>query len=170
MDKTDEERIKELMKRVEVNDAGAMYVLGNFYCHGKRGLMQDKERTMELYTWAADLGYSKAHYVLGVNFHGRGDLKKAKFHFEAAAMAGHEGARYNLGLMELKSGNMERAVKHLTIAASAGSYMAMNKMLIAFNHGLVSRESIDSIMISYNNSCTEMRSEARDAFIQYACS
>jgi hypothetical protein len=61
-------------------------------------------------------------------------------------------------------------VKHLTIAASAGSYMAMNKMLIAFNHGLVSRESIDSIMISYNNSCTEMRSEARDAFIQYACS
>jgi TPR repeat protein len=170
MDKTDEERIKELMKRVEVNDAGAMYVLGNFYCHGERGLMQDNERAMELYTRAADLGHSKAHYELGVNYHGGGDLKKAKFHFEVAAMIGCEGARYNLGLMEHRSGNMERAVKHLTIAASAGSYLAMNNMLVARNHGLVSRESIDSIMISYNNSCTEMRSEARDAFIQNACS
>jgi TPR repeat protein len=28
-------------------------------------------------------------------------MKKAKFHFEAAAMAGNEMARYNLGCMEL---------------------------------------------------------------------
>jgi TPR repeat protein len=34
-------------------------------------------------------------------------LKKAKFHYKAAAMAGHEGARYNLGCMEAESRNME---------------------------------------------------------------
>ena len=41
-----------------------------------------------------------------------GDLKKAKFHYEAAAMAGHELARNNLGCIEGNSGNMEGAVKH----------------------------------------------------------
>ena len=39
------------------------------------------------------------------------DMKKAKFQYEAAAMAGHEGARCNLGTMEAQSGNMGRAVK-----------------------------------------------------------
>jgi TPR repeat protein len=39
-------------------------------------------------------------------------LKKAKFHYEAAAMAGNEGARHFLGTMEAQNGNMERALKH----------------------------------------------------------
>jgi TPR repeat protein len=56
---------------------------------------------------------------------GGGELKKAKIHYEAAAMAGHEAARCNLGTMEAQSGNMERAVKHFKIAASAGDYNAM---------------------------------------------
>ena len=93
-------------------------------------------------------------------------MKKAKIHGEAAAMAGHEGARCNLGCMEAQSGNMERAVKHWTIAASAGSYHSMKKLLIASNHGLTSRESIDSTLTAYNTSCAEMISEARDAAIR----
>jgi hypothetical protein len=36
-----------------------------------------------------------------------GDLTKAKFNDEAAAMAGHEEARYNLGNLEAESGNIE---------------------------------------------------------------
>jgi hypothetical protein len=37
-----------------------------------------------------------------------GDLKKAKFHYEATAMAGLEVARFNLGVMEGHSGNIEQ--------------------------------------------------------------
>jgi hypothetical protein len=33
--KTNEEKFKELMKRVEANDAGAIYVLGSYYYHGQ---------------------------------------------------------------------------------------------------------------------------------------
>ena len=95
-----------------------------------------------------------------------GDLKKAKFHFEAAAMAGHENAIYNLGIIEYNSGNMERAVKHWTIAASVGEYDAMNNLRTGFEGVFVSRESIDSSLTAYNNSCTEMRSKARDAAIR----
>ena len=60
---------------------------------------------------------------------------------------------------------MGRAVKHWTIAASAGHYDAMHNMLVAFNHGSVSRNAIDSTITAYNDSCVEMRSEARDAAI-----
>jgi len=92
-------------------------------------------------------------------------LKKAKIHSEAAAMAGHDDARNNLGSMEAQSGNVERAVKHWMIAASAGHYAAMKNLLIAFNQGSTSRATIDSTLTAYNDSCVEMRSEARDAAI-----
>ncbi len=90
-------------------------------------------------------------------------MKWAKFHYEAAAMAGHVVARNNLGTMEAQSGDWERAVKHWIIAASSGAYNAMKNLIV--NIGYVSRESIDSTLIAYNNSCVEMRSEARDKYI-----
>ena len=124
--KTEDERVNELMKRVDVNDTGAMYVLGTYYFHGQLGLHQDQEKAMTLYARAADLGYSKAHLCIGVGYdYGHeGDLKKAKFHYEAAAMAGHEVVQFNLGNFEAQSGNMERAMKYWTISASAGHYNA----------------------------------------------
>ena len=163
--KTEVEQVEDLMKRVDVNDAGAIYVLGSNYFHGKLGLQQDLAKGVELWTQAAKLGSSDAHFSLGNIYDKRGDLKKAKFHYEAAAMAGHEVARCNIGVIEAQSENMERAVKHFRIAASAGSHLAMNNMLVAFKRGHVSRDAIDSTLAAYNNSCAEMRSEARDAYI-----
>jgi TPR repeat protein len=164
--KTDEEIVGEIMKRVEVNDAYSVYTLGSYYSHGKFGLQQDQEKAKELYAKAAELGSFQAHYHLGTQYDAEGNSKKKKFHLEAAAMTGHEGARCNLGTMEARSGNMERAVKHWMIAASAGEYIAMRNMLVAFNHGLVSRNAIDSTLTFYNTSCVDMRSEARDVCIQ----
>jgi hypothetical protein len=40
-------------------------------------------------------------------------------------------------------------------------------MIMSFEKGVVGRESIDSILEAYNNSCAEMRSEARDACIKF---
>jgi TPR repeat protein len=158
--KTDEERVEDLTKRVEAKDAGAMYVLGSYYQHGQLGLLSDQERA--IWKQAAELGSSQAHFQLGIIYDEGGDSNKAKFHYEAAAMAGHEDARFNLGLMEYNSGNVERAVKHWKIAASAGNH----NLLDEFKDGALIRESVDSTLAVYNNSCAEMRSEARDAFIQ----
>ena len=162
-DKTDEEQVAELMNRAETNDPGAMDMLGNQYHHGRVGFQQDHEKAKELYTRAAELGLTKAHSHLGNIYQEEGNMKKAKFHYEAAAMAGHEVARHNIGLMEYNSGNMERAVKHWTIAASAGDYLAMHHLLTVLKKGYVSRESINSTLEAYNNSCVVMRSKARDA-------
>jgi hypothetical protein len=163
--KTDLDRVEEIMKRVEVNDAGATCLLGNSYYHGQLGLQQDRVRTMELWTRAAKLGSSKAHYQLGCTYDAEGNSKKEKFHYEAAAMAGDEAARNNLGTMEAQSGNMGRAVKHWAIAASAGHHQALHNLLVAFRTGIVNRDTIDSTLAAYNNSCVEMRCEARDAAI-----
>ena len=165
--KTQEDQVGDNMKRVEANDPTSICMLANSYHHGLNGFQQDQTKAMELYARAADLGFNKAHCLLGGIYHEGGDMKKAKFHLETAAMAGHEVARNNLGVMECNSGNMERAVKHWTIGASAGGYKAMHHLRLCFEKGYVSSESIDSILAAYNSSCAEMRSEARDAYIQY---
>jgi TPR repeat protein len=155
-----------MMKRTDANDAASIYMLGVCYHNGLRGLQQDRTKAMELYARAGQLGSGKAYCNLGKLYHEGGDMKKAKFHFEAAAMAGHEGARYNLGILEYNSGNMERASKHWTIAASAGCYTAMEQLITSFKRGHISRDAINSTLAAYNNSCAEMRSDARDARIR----
>ena len=163
---TEEERFEEVMKRVAVNDAGAIYLLGNKYYHGAGGLRQDHAKAIDLFNRSANLGFSKAHSRLGYLYHDAGDLKRAKSHYEAAAMDGHERARCIIGTNEAKSENVERAIKHWAIAASAGCFRAMQKLRIFFERGHVSRESIDSILAAYNKSCAEMRSKARDKYIK----
>jgi TPR repeat protein len=164
--KTDEEDVEEIMKRVAANDAVAMGMLATHYNQGLGGIQQDHIKAIELFTKSAELGCSKAHGSLSDIYHNGGYLKKAKFHLKAAAMAGYEVARYNLACCEFESGKMERALKHWTIAASAGHCKAMHQLRTFFEQGFVSRESIKSTLKAYNNSCTEMRSEARDAYIQ----
>ena len=65
-------------------------------------------------------------------------------------------------------------MKHWTIGASAGYFIAMHELQVCFEKGVVSRESIDSTFAPYNNSCVQMRSEARDNYnnmnsLHYVC-
>ncbi len=87
-----------MKKRVEAHDANALHVLGNHYATGSLGFQQDWNKALELYTHAAELGSSAAHYDIGVGYiKGQGieiDKKIAKHYFELAAMAGHEYARH----------------------------------------------------------------------------
>jgi TPR repeat protein len=154
------------MRRVEANDPASICLLANFYQHGHNGFQQDHAKAMELYVRAAELGSIRANCHLAGIYHEGGDVKKAKFQLEIAAMAGDEEARCIVGLMEFKSGNMERAIKHFIIAASAGHYKSMHQLRILFEQGCVSRESINSTLAAYNNSCAEVRSKARDACIR----
>jgi TPR repeat protein len=162
-----DEGVKAILKRVDANDAGAIFMLAHHYYHGIGGLQQDHAKAKELYSRSANLGYSVAHHNLAGVYDEGGVLKKKKFHLEAATMAGHEVARFNLGLMESESGNMERAINYWVIAAASGCYAAMYALTICFGNGYVSSEAFDSTLTAYNTSCAEMRSEARDACIQF---
>ena len=126
---TEEEHDAEIRKRVEANDPASIALLANYYDHGCNGLHQDTAKSIELYVKAAELGFSKAHDHLGMLYYEGGNLKKAKFHLEAAAMAGHEAARSKVGYMEHVSGNMDRALKHCTIAALLYFYASFDYII-----------------------------------------
>jgi TPR repeat protein len=51
--------------------------IGRFYHHGKYGLLQDREKALELYTRAAELGSSEAHFSLANLFDKGGQLKQS---------------------------------------------------------------------------------------------
>jgi hypothetical protein len=43
----------------------------------------------------------------------------------------------------------------------------MYNLMILYKHGQLSTNAIEAPLTAYNNSCAEMRSEARDAYILY---
>ena len=57
--------------------------------------------------WNSTLGQQILVLGLAGVYYDGGNMKKANFHYEVAAMAGHEEARFNLGIMDAKSGKME---------------------------------------------------------------
>jgi len=86
--------------------------------------------------------------------------------YTRAADLGNRKAHHNLAI-EGNSGSRKQVWRHFKIAASAGSYHVMNAMQKLFDRGVVSIELIDSTLQAYNNSCAEMRSEARDDCIRF---
>jgi TPR repeat protein len=62
---TDEEMADQIMKRVAANDPTSTYLLANSSDNGTNGFQQDHARAIEVYTRAADLGHSEAHFQLG---------------------------------------------------------------------------------------------------------
>jgi TPR repeat protein len=164
--RTDRELVADMRKRVAANDAASICMLAGYCYQGLGGVQQDHIKAIELFTKSADLGSCRAHYFLAKHYNEGGEMKKAKFHLEAAAMAGNEIARNNLGTDECNDGNIEQAVKHWIIGASAGGYHAMHNLRLFFEKGLVSRDTINSTLAAYNSSCAEMRSEDRDAAIR----
>ena len=88
----------KLVQLVVLTVVNQSEILGNLnekqiYC--LNGFQQDHANAIELFTKSVDLGYSKAHSKLGIIYKKVENMKKAKFHFEVAAMAGHDGAICN---------------------------------------------------------------------------
>ena len=85
MSNTDEQRIKLTMKRSEVNDIDALYMLGCHYFQGSTGQKRDLQKANEYYNKAADLGSNAGHHTLGTLYeNGIGvekDENKALHHY-----------------------------------------------------------------------------------------
>ena len=66
--KTDEEGMKQIQKRVEVDDAQAIYELGVCYSQGIYGLPQDYAKASELWLQAGQLGNAGSYNNVGVTY------------------------------------------------------------------------------------------------------
>jgi hypothetical protein len=157
-----EESRKRMMKRVEANDPVALCQMG-----GERYDEGDYVAAFEYWAKAAELGDSNAQFHLGLMYVvGKiveGDMEKAVYHLEKAAIGGHSKARNMLAQIEEKNGNSRRAVKHHVIAANLGLEESMKALWKHYSLGYITKQELDATLRSHQNAIDEMKSEQRDA-------
>ena len=140
---SDEEVIGMIMKRVEMDDAKAIFNYGCYYYDGLCGLPQNYEKAFELWHRAGELGCASAYYSIGHAYYcGRGverDEKKAQHFWETAAVGGNESARYILGCFE-DGRNMSRALRHYMIASGCGGNESLKKIREFYVNGHATKD------------------------------
>jgi len=163
---SDEVRIERLKKRVEANDAQAMFDLGSYYRRGRRGLRIDRAKALELLHKSAKLGNNIAHFTLSLDYQtgdiGEKDTRKATYHRQLGAVAGNVKARYDLGCDEAVAGNVDRAYKHCMISANDGYDLSMKAVQKGYKNGFVTKDDYAKTIRAYGNSIDEMKSDDRD--------
>ena len=167
MNISDEEYKERLQKRVEFDDAEAIFTLGNYYRRGDYGFPQDYDKAFELFVRAGDLGCNKAFNNVGSAYEsGRGvdiDTKKATNYYKVAAMGGDVDARYNLGVGEENAGNMKRALKHYMIAAGDGDGNSLKEIQELYTNGHATKDDYATSLRAYQAYLAEIKSTQRDA-------
>ena len=153
-------------KRMALDDANAYCQVAGEYSFGDHGKPLDYGRAFELYTRAAALGSPEAHYELGNMYRsGKGrdiDVKKAKYHYQLAAIGGDLPARSNLAAIEVQQGKAKRAMKHFKITARHGFGKGIDGLRLGYSQGLVTKEELDEALLAYKVAVDEMKSEQRD--------
>ena len=163
---SDEESRKWLEKRMEFNDADAIYGMGSLYSDGELGLPRDQAKALELWHRAGELGSAEAYYnIANAYMLGRGverDEKKTLHYYELAAMRGQLDARHNLGCLEEKAGNVERALKHYVIAARDGDPDALRSIKGIYMDGNATKDDYTTALRYYQAYLDEIKSDQRD--------
>jgi len=162
-----DEFLERLMKRVELDDANAIYTLGYYYREGMYGLPQDYAKALELYHRTGELGCSEAYSNIGYAYqNGEGvdvDKKKAVHNFELAAMAGDVEARHNLGIKEARhAGNFDRAVRHFMISARDGKSDSVKCIQDMYSDGQATKDDYTKALKLYQSYLGEIKSDQRD--------
>jgi TPR repeat protein len=79
----------------------AEFMRGMWLEFGKFGLRADKKEAFRCYTRAAQKGYARAEYRMGMQFEQSNDPIKALQHYKRGSEAGDSASNYRLGMMTL---------------------------------------------------------------------
>lgn len=148
-----DEMIEQMEKRMEIDDAEAIYNLGCCYDNGQYGLPQNHAKALELWHRAAELGHAVSRRNLG-NAYYQGnvverDKKKATHYYELAAMGGDVDARHNIGNAEGRKGNMDRALKHFMISVEFGLHESLDTVRQMYKDGQATKEDYTQSLRAY---------------------
>ena len=164
--KTEKEQIERLKKRLQANDALAIYNLGVCYSKGLRGYPQDSGKALELWHQAGDVGYARANTNISYSYEkGEGveiDMEKAKHYYEQAAIGGDVTARHCLGNMEVEAGNTGRALKHFLLAVGGGDANPLKQIRILYSKGHATIDDDTKALRLYQAYLEEIKSVQRD--------
>jgi TPR repeat protein len=79
----------------------AEFMKGMWLEFGNFGWRQDKREAFRSYARAAEKGFSRAEYRMGMQFEQNNDPVKALMHYQRGAAAGDSASNYRLGMMTL---------------------------------------------------------------------
>ncbi|KAF8250088.1 HCP-like protein [Wilcoxina mikolae CBS 423.85] len=79
----------------------AEFMRGNWLEFGKFGFRTDKKEAFRCYARAAEKGYARAEYRMGMQFENSNEPQKAIQRYERGARAGDSASNYRLGMMTL---------------------------------------------------------------------
>ena len=168
---TDEEMVEGFKKRMEANDATAIYNAGCFYRDEAHGFPQNMAKALQLWHQAGELGDSGAYHNIGIAYHhGIGaerDEKKAWYYFELAAMGGNVKARHHLGASEQNKGNIDRGLKHYMIAIKGGNKKSLEDIKELYKVGHATKDDYANALQVYQAYLDEIKSEQRDEAAAY---
>ena len=158
-------------KRFQVDDAQAIHNQACDYKQGIHGLSQDRDKALELWHRAAELGYTASYHNIGnAYFYGRGvekSEKKAMHYWGLAAMGGVVEARHNLGLSEANKCNHERAIKHFMIAVGSGYNDSLTQIKQLYTTGRATKDDYAKALKAYQAYLSEIKSKDRDKAAEY---
>ena len=164
--RSQQEIIQRYKKRVELNDAMAMFNMGNYYSEGQYRLPRNYAKAVELWRRAGELGNAQAYQNLSSayrNGHGVGiDGKKSVLYRDLAAMKGSVLARFNLGGMEYEARNMDRALKHWMIAVKDGEPSCLEYIRNIYSNGCATKDEYTQALRSYQTYLEGIKSDQRD--------
>ena len=159
---SNKEAIERLKKRMEVGDAYAFYLMGDYYDEGGYGLTQDSAKAVELWHKAGKFGYVNLGVAHAEGNHVERDSKIVSHYYELAAMEGDVDARRNLGIGEYNAGNYDRALKHCMLAVKGGITDSVKCIQQMFMDGHVAKDHYANALQSYQEYLNEIKSDERD--------
>ena len=160
------------MKRVQVNDAEAIYNYAHCYASGLSDFPLDKVKALQLWHQAGELGCTRAYDEIAYAYL-RGDsvpkdTQLAKYYWMLAAMGGSVSARYNLGIAEQCAGNVDRALRHYKIAVEFGDVESLYQIHQLLLNGHATKYDLLSAFDTRTVYIDMVRSEHRDEAAAYS--
>jgi len=160
-----------MMKRADLNDGGAIGILGEEYMNGAK-VPTDKAKGLELLSRAADLGDEHGCNALGWRYlNGKGgvsrDKAKAKQYYGRAAEKGDVIARARLGYIENNDLNYRAAMRHWRIAAAGGSELSVTNLIRCYETEQLRHNDLAWCLQAKDKACIEMKSEQRTEYEKY---
>ena len=147
---------------MEVGDANAFRMMGNYYYLGQYGFLQDRAKAVKFWHKAGKFGYNNIGSAYGLGNGVERDEKMARHYYELAAMEGGSTARHNLGAREYYAGNYDRALKHYMIAVRGGDSYSVKAIQRMYKNGHAAKDQYANALQSHQAYVNEIKSDQRE--------
>ena len=127
----------------------ADFMRGVWLEFGKFGLRVDKKEAFRAYTRAAQKGYARAEYRMGMQFEQSNDPIKALQHYQAGSEAGDSASNYRLGMMTLlgQHGQQQDFARGIQLIKQAASTADENAPQGAYVLGMLQARELPQINV-----------------------